>query len=143
VAGAAGHGTHSFWSTYEGLFNNRSQNSLDKIPDGASNTLMFGEGVNGLENGVPRISSCWMAASAVRTFTGMRPHNDDNRGFQSMHPGVVQFCFADGSVRGLKHGNSYWDGTGAFPPASSDWWVFQELAGMRDGGLRDRSALEP
>jgi prepilin-type N-terminal cleavage/methylation domain-containing protein len=143
VAGAASHGTHPFWSTYEGLFTNRSQNSLHNIPDGASNTLMFGEGVGGLDNGVPKLAFSWVAASALRTFTGMRPYNEDTRGFQSMHPGVVQFCFADASVRCLKHGNSYWNGTGDLPPASSDWWVYQELAGMRDGGARDRSTLEP
>src|SRR5262249_5700106 len=42
-------------SKYEGLFVNRTRNSLSKVPDGTSTTLLFGEGVGGaMEYGVPR-----------------------------------------------------------------------------------------
>jgi hypothetical protein len=63
-----------------------------------------------------------------------------------MHPGVIQFCLADGSVRPLKYGNTAfpWDPANpVLPPESSDWWVFQQLAGMNDGGVRDTSPLLP
>jgi prepilin-type processing-associated H-X9-DG protein len=49
-----------------------------------------------------------------------------------MHPGIVQFVFADGSVRQLRHGGSHQRNS----PTSSAWWCFQALAGMQDGDLR-------
>jgi prepilin-type N-terminal cleavage/methylation domain-containing protein/prepilin-type processing-associated H-X9-DG protein len=138
VGGAAGRGTHPLWSRYEGLLNNRSETSLD----GTSNTLLFGE-FTSLYDGARFNSASWMGFGVNRTLFGMRPPPAGNHGFGSVHPGVVQFCFADGNVRPVKYGNTYWNGTGDLPPESSDWWVLQELAGMRDGGVRDISALVP
>ena len=166
VAGAAGHGTIPFWSRYEGIFTNRSQTRLTDISDGTSNTLMYGEATGGLgtieiynwEAGAPapsdtpdgllHYSLSWMGVGSMRTCWGMDPVNPKHASFSSAHPGVVQFCFADGSVRPLKHGNTAWrsNTTAAgiiSTPAESPWWVFQELAGMRDGGLRDPSGLLP
>jgi hypothetical protein len=60
---------------------------------------------------------------------------------------VVQFCFADGSVRSLRKGGSFidywnWDLANLWPDRyPQGWWVFQELAGMQDGGIRDGSLL--
>jgi len=68
--------------------------------------------------------------------------------FESKHPGIVQFCFADGSVRSLRKGTSHiehdnWDLANLWPDQyPADWWVVQELAGTRDGGTRDPSSLE-
>ena len=61
--------------------------------------------------------------------------------FSSRHTSVVQFCFADGSVRGVSRGGTLLSGPTATP--SSDWYVLQQLAGMRDGGTRDTSVLVP
>jgi prepilin-type N-terminal cleavage/methylation domain-containing protein len=143
VAGTAARGSHPVYTRYEGVFTNRSQNSLHGIPDGTIHTLLFGEVTLGVQNGVQRTAASWMSPACARTHMGLLPNNPNVGGYDSMHPGIVQFCFADGSVRGLKHGSSYWNGTGPFPPESSDWWVFQELAGMRDGGSRDTSSLLP
>jgi prepilin-type processing-associated H-X9-DG protein len=49
--------------------------------------------------------------------------------FSSCHPGGVQFCFADGSIRLLKFGQT----TIRKPKCSSDWYTFNALAGMKDG----------
>ena len=58
--------------------------------------------------------------------------------FSSLHTQVVQFGFADGSVRPLKAGGSAW----LFNTVpSQDWYVFQMLAGMRDGDTFDPSAI--
>ena len=92
-----------------------------------------------------------MGRGFCTTYPGLPANHEPGlqpwHGFDSMHPGMVQFCFADGSVRGLKKGVAYWDGTGPFfPPQTSEWeafWVLQELAGFRDGGVRDKSALMP
>jgi prepilin-type N-terminal cleavage/methylation domain-containing protein len=141
VAGAAARGSHPLWSRYEGIFTNRSQTRLSDILDGTSKTLMFGEVLLGLDNGVPISSIAWMEATIARTLAGVHPPDPRVSGFSSMHPGIVQFCFADGAVRPLKTGNSDWSGTLPLPPESSAWWVLQELAGMRDGGVRDTAPL--
>ena len=59
--------------------------------------------------------------------------------FSSNHSGIVNFCFGDGSVRPLRHGDSAarstaTGATGSTP--SEGWWTFQALAGMSDGDLR-------
>ncbi|HLJ92215.1 MAG TPA: DUF1559 domain-containing protein [Gemmataceae bacterium] len=57
VGGAFGQGTNATLNKYEGLFTNRSQNSLGRIPDGTSNTLLFGEILGGQSNGVKEYSA--------------------------------------------------------------------------------------
>jgi hypothetical protein len=153
VWGAAGRGTHSLWSRYAGIFTNRSENSLDKIADGTSNTLMFGEYASGTGNGFS--PSAWMGRDAAGLFTGLRPRAADPKGYSSAHPGIIQFCLADGSVRVLrtgdsgwlpqsqKVGNALWVPDQPLPPQPSAWWVVQELAGMNDGGARDTTAIMP
>jgi prepilin-type N-terminal cleavage/methylation domain-containing protein/prepilin-type processing-associated H-X9-DG protein len=147
--GLAGHGTSQYWSSYEGVFTNRSQVSLDRITDGTSNTLLLGENHGGRENGHRKIPGNWIRVGGIPTWHGLPRDGMDNDAlpFSSKHPGVVQFCFADGSVRALRKGTSWIDYDGwdlanlwpdQYPPG---WWVFQELAGMRDGGTRDTSSL--
>jgi prepilin-type processing-associated H-X9-DG protein len=157
VAGAASRGTNPFWSRYEGIFTDRSQTRLTDILDGTSHTLMYGEAMGGFDrvlqpqglvddqpDGLLHYSMSWMGVGSIRTRYGMDPANSHLESFSSAHPGVVQFCFADGSVRPLKHGNTASSSTpAASTPQSSPWWVLQELAGMRDGGLRDTSGLVP
>jgi prepilin-type N-terminal cleavage/methylation domain-containing protein len=154
VWGAAGRGSHPFWSRYEGIFTNRSQNSLDKIPDGTSNTLMFGENASGVDSGFTPYA--WMGRACAGTFLGLRPRAADPKGFSSAHPGLIHFCLADGSVHALritgdaewspnslKFGNGLWIPDQPLPPESSAWWVVQELAGIRDRGARDTTVIMP
>ncbi|HLJ92214.1 MAG TPA: H-X9-DG-CTERM domain-containing protein [Gemmataceae bacterium] len=62
--------------------------------------------------------------------------------YSSSHRGVVQFCFADGSVHGLKHGTTAATGRRLLQgPYSEDWYVLQQLSGFRDGEIRDTSSL--
>lgn len=150
VAGMAGHGTDPVYGRYEGLFFNRSRNSLASVPDGTSNTLLFGKAVGGRNLADPpypngnKYSISWMGGGAIFTRFGLRSFDFQVTGFSSAHPGLVQFCFADGSVRGLRHTDVVYErGTDPFPPEGSSWWVFQQLAGMRDGGVRDTSSLLP
>jgi prepilin-type N-terminal cleavage/methylation domain-containing protein/prepilin-type processing-associated H-X9-DG protein len=123
---------------YEGIFTNRSQNSLSKIPDGTSNTLLFGEGVGGnLENGRDYAWS-WMGVGCISTKFGLGqprlPYGNSMPGsswsnFSSNHPSGVNFCFADGSVRMLRFGGTVIRN----PVPSHDWFVLQQLGGMGDG----------
>jgi prepilin-type N-terminal cleavage/methylation domain-containing protein/prepilin-type processing-associated H-X9-DG protein len=150
-AGLAGKGTSQYWSKYEGIFTNRSQSALARIPDGTSNTLLLGEFDGGRQNGQRMYLPTWMRCGVVPTWEGLPRDGQDPvspPGFDSKHPGVVQFCFADGSVRVLRKGSSWIDANDnwalanlwpdQYPP---DWWVLQELAGIRDGGTRDTSSL--
>jgi prepilin-type N-terminal cleavage/methylation domain-containing protein len=147
VAGPFGRGTDPLTGPYEGLFTNRSQNSLGRVPDGTRNTLMFGEGLGGVQDGVRLYAYSWMGRGMCTTARGLHAnHNGDDNAFDSMHPGIVQFCFADASVRGLMKGVAYWDFNPPLPPQTPEWetwWAFQELGGFRDGGPRDTSALMP
>jgi prepilin-type N-terminal cleavage/methylation domain-containing protein/prepilin-type processing-associated H-X9-DG protein len=150
-AGLAGRGTSQYWSKYEGIFTNRSQSALGRLPDGTSNTLLLGEFDGGRENGRRQYVRSWMAAGVVPTWEGLAADGQDPvspPAFDSKHPGVVQFCFADGSVRSLRKGSSWIDANDGCALANlwpdqypADWWVFQQLAGMRDGEVADGSSL--
>ena len=76
------------------------------------------------------------------TVGGMRPAKSSWFQYSSDHPGSVQFCFADGSVRALKPGSTA-PGLLLQGPYSQDWYVLQQLSGFRDGGIRDTSSLMP
>jgi prepilin-type N-terminal cleavage/methylation domain-containing protein/prepilin-type processing-associated H-X9-DG protein len=127
---------------YEGIFTNRSGNKMGAIPDGTSNTLMFGETLGGIDQNPPyttrTIFNSWFGVGALPTKYGLgqpgQPAGQNQPGanwytFSSYHPGGVQFCFADGSVHLLKFGQT----TTRNPHCSSDWFVLNALAGIKDG----------
>jgi hypothetical protein len=143
VGGAFGRGTNATLDKYEGIFTNRSQNSLGRIPDGTSNTLLFGEILGGQSKGVKQYSACWMGVGAMPTIGGMKAVNPTWFQYSSNHTGIVQFCFADSSVRGLKRGTTAATGLLFQGPYSADWYVLQQLSGFRDGEIRDTSSLTP
>src|SRR5262245_51546035 len=146
VGGAYLDAPDPYWGQWVGLFHNRSRTSLDKVPDGTSNTLMFGEYLCVIINGDRKFGVAWMSASYSLTVGGlMGPRDAFGAFFSSRHPNVVQFCFADGSVRGVQRGSTFWVGpwaSGSTAP-SNDWFALQQLGGMRDGGTLDTSALVP
>jgi Protein of unknown function (DUF1559) len=139
---ATAYGPNANLRQYRGIFGNRSRTKLIDIRDGSSNTLMFGEGIGGITNGVPQVCWQWMAAFPMTVRNGLVTGITPGTGtvsygqFSSMHTGIVQFAFADGSVRGLRPGTTTQNN-----PASSDWWVLLALAGRADGDARDASAL--
>lgn len=95
-----------------GLFTYQSHTSLLRVPDGTSNTILFGEclgsdvnwnGEDGLANGPAGYSwvfgfmySCFGPPSVNSIGT-----TNNNYLFSSNHASLVNFCFADGSVHGL------------------------------------------
>jgi prepilin-type N-terminal cleavage/methylation domain-containing protein len=103
--------------TYRGAFYNRSKSQLANMPDGTSNTFLFGEysGKGPPTTGWQPITPTWMSAGMFPTAWGMTPppSGSDPNWFMlsSRHTGVVQFAEGDGSVRGIRYpgstGNSY------------------------------------
>jgi type II secretory pathway pseudopilin PulG len=148
---------------YEGLFTNRSKVAISQVSDGTSNTLMFGEGVGGQLTGTYArpsgatltvsqrdFSWSWMGVGAAPAKFGMAPNGGANPAsdganlpggwnyFSSQHTGIIQFANGDGSVRGVRPGNS-----GVRNPTTpgSDWYVFQSMAGRNDGMVIDTARL--
>jgi prepilin-type N-terminal cleavage/methylation domain-containing protein/prepilin-type processing-associated H-X9-DG protein len=115
---------------YEGIMCNKSKVSLANIADadGASNTMMFGESLG--SKSVPReYVVTWVGGGAMCTGFGFPDIQDaDWDNFSSLHPDIVNFCFADGSVRPLRSG--------------SDFNTFVYLSGWHDGKVPDFNLVE-
>jgi len=127
--------------TYRGLLANRSLTPLATVPDGTSNTLLFGEyaGKGPPTTGWQNVTPCWIGAGMFPTAWGLEPQptNWQSPGvdkwyeLSSRHTGIVQFAMGDGSVRGIKVVGA--SGTG--------YNNFIYSAGMMDGNVIDPSAL--
>jgi prepilin-type N-terminal cleavage/methylation domain-containing protein len=124
---------NTYWGqNYPGLFTNRSGNRLAAVVDGTANTILFGESLGGTPS--PRdFSLCWMGSGIMATAWGL-PDPPQWYTYGSMHEMVVQFCFADGSVRRMRKGV----GASFY---TSDWWAYQSVAGFKDGNVVDFSLL--
>jgi prepilin-type N-terminal cleavage/methylation domain-containing protein len=102
IAGFAG----QTWDTFKGAFTNRSAVKLGTIPDGTSNTWLFGEYSSkgpGAYN--DPLSLQWMGASMMPTAWGIEAQQQpDSRWYElsSKHPGVVNMANADGSIRSIR-----------------------------------------
>jgi prepilin-type N-terminal cleavage/methylation domain-containing protein len=108
-AGVAGYGG-AVSDPSAGVFTNRSGVSLAQLSaaDGASNTAMFGEYLGDTDTGPRRYAAAWMGLGSLATFPGLGAGSASNSfTFASKHSGIVQFCFADGSVRGLRKNADY------------------------------------
>jgi prepilin-type N-terminal cleavage/methylation domain-containing protein/prepilin-type processing-associated H-X9-DG protein len=123
-----------------GFFYYQSQNSLASIPDGTSNTIMFGEYVGGTINwngggGIPNgiSGAAWACGFNYSGFDTPTTTNFDDSGngpngttgtptyarFSSRHTNQVLFAFGDGHVRGISTGIDF-----------NVWWP---LTGIQDG----------
>ena len=145
VSGARGGAPNRLYDPWEGLLFNRSNTSLASVPDGTGNTLLFGEflGSTTLNNQPLPVVHSWLGINVGGTHRGLQgPRDFYGDSFSSRHPEMVQFCFADGAVRGLRRGNTFWD-TNPNTPRQQDWFLLQQLAGRQDGRTADTSPLLP
>ena len=130
----------NFGTTYEGIYFNRSKTKILAISDGSSNTLAFGEccGTRWPEfgSGMPfDYGHTWIGSGVIPALRGMAATEKASvRQFSSYHTGMVQFSFGDASVRGLRIGST---GTNT----STDYQVYLNMSGAKDGGVVDLSVL--
>ncbi len=99
VAGAAGVTQAPTWDFWRGLFTNRSRYRIQDIRDGTSATVMLGESRGGknIEGTKGPMAFSWIGCGVMGTAWGIGGQGWFT--FSSYHPGIVQFAFADGTVR--------------------------------------------
>jgi prepilin-type N-terminal cleavage/methylation domain-containing protein/prepilin-type processing-associated H-X9-DG protein len=124
---------------YRGIYTRNSNTKVGDIADGLSNTIAFGEtlGGNGGLGGLQRdFSIAWFGAGSMPTAWGIAPSGGTGPTgakypgfyqFSSKHAGVVNFAFADGSVRGITR--------------VGDYTNFVRASGMADGAVVDFTQL--
>jgi prepilin-type N-terminal cleavage/methylation domain-containing protein len=105
--GVGGYYAPSLYPLNVGLFTYKSNNSVARVPDGTSNTAMFGEmaggiinwaGSGGIPNGISGVA--WACGFDYSGFDVPATNNPNNWwGFTSHHTAVVQFAFGDGHVQ--------------------------------------------
>ena len=122
-----------------------SKTRLTDITDGTSNTLAFGEALGGSESGPPTYNLTWVGTGVLPTYWDCQTPSTWFT-FGSNHPGVVNFAFCDGSVRGISKVKAT-DKSSIPPPNppaainSPRWVAFQLLGGMSDNKTPDWSQL--
>jgi prepilin-type N-terminal cleavage/methylation domain-containing protein len=105
--GVAGFGGQAI-GALQGVFTNRTPVSVVQMTgaDGSSNTLLFGENASSIDPSTGlTIAHTWMGSGCLPTAWGTV---DQPTGawyaFTSRHTAVVQFCYGDGSVHGIRKG---------------------------------------
>jgi prepilin-type processing-associated H-X9-DG protein len=128
------------WSVsgFESMWWLNSKNKLASIPDGSSNTLMFGE--------IPSFGYqeriAWMGGGPMTMTQDIRqaPFMFGYNSFGSYHSGVSNFAYGDGSVRTIRNvdgpRDQWWVGYG-----TDQWRMFRRAAGWQDGNIVETDTL--
>ena len=142
-------GTGPYYAAYGGIISNRARLTLGNITvmDGTSNTLMFGETLGSAGVGPRAYANAWIGADQLPTYWGIgRPQLDpavDARAadwykFSARHAAGAQFAAGDASIRTIRFGDTT---TATFYNYTSDWSIFQQISGVKDGYNNDTSAI--
>jgi len=127
VAGYMGALPGTGFDWLRGIFYNRSRTRMADVLDGTSNVAMYGETAGGFGDATAPnqllFSYAWIGSGAMPSAWGLAPLQPNSKPsefqFGSLHPGVVQFSFADGSTHAISH--------------TVDYTMFVFTTSMRDG----------
>jgi prepilin-type N-terminal cleavage/methylation domain-containing protein len=125
--GVAGYGGQAV-RDFQGAFTNRTQISVAQMAaaDGTSNTLFFGECATGTDPAAGTVAHTWMGSGCLPTAWGtVDQRNGAWYAFSSRHTAVVQFCYADGSVHGVR--KALTDGSGYVNYVYASGWTDGQL----------------
>lgn len=156
-----GAGNHSVWSRWTGIMVNRNKLTLGQltVQDGTSNTIFAGESLGDQVIPTRDYMNAWCDSAAVFTSVyGIGKANIPNGSaggpvggasyfnFSSRHVAGAQFVMGDASVRTIRYGNTcVRPGSSTLaittPWLTSDWGLFQQLAGKNDGYNNDVSSI--
>ncbi len=122
------------WLPFKGIYLRNVSATIGAISDGTSNTIAFGETLAGTSRPPRNFNLLWFGAGSMPTAWGIAPtYGASGRDtewwqFSSAHSGnIVQFAFADGSVRPINQ--------------SANFNVYIAASGMGDGLVVDFGAL--
>ena len=135
--------TQPFYAGHSGIFGSDIQYGMAANTDGTSNTMMFGEYLGGFDSasGASREwSLAWMAANAMPSYWSISPDKkvlNHFYSFNSKHTGIVQFCYIDGHVRGIRNSGINVPASVAeiTTPTGSQWQILQASTGRSDGDV--------
>ncbi len=120
--------------TYKGIYTRNNSATIGSISDGTSNTIAFGEALGGTSRPPRNFNLLWFGMGSMPTAWGIAPiygasgHDTEWWQFSSLHSGnIVQFAFADGSVRPINQAANY------------NTYIY--ASGMSDGFIVDFSQL--
>jgi prepilin-type N-terminal cleavage/methylation domain-containing protein len=167
VAGTLGHYgtptnpaslTQPYYQSHEGVFANEVLNNIPGISDGSSNTMFFAEYTGSASNpfknttvpnslgGAKQIYCAWMGSDGFPTYysmnNGSNPNTNTAFALSSMHTGIINVAFGDGSVHPISNNNpnvtQVSDVVGA---TNLQWRALQALSGKSDGDVANSSLV--
>ncbi|HSQ55493.1 MAG TPA: DUF1559 domain-containing protein [Gemmata sp.] len=89
------------WDNWRGAFTTGSQNKIETLTDGSSQTLVFGETLGGQQVGSRDFAIAWMGAGQFPQAWGFSETAQWYQ-FSSYHTGIINFAAGDGSVKGIR-----------------------------------------
>ena len=142
--------TATFYSAHNGVFSGERGMAITSITDGTSNTILFAEVTGEFQNSQnPSINTpggrthsfSWINATGMPSFWSAVA-KPGFLTYSSFHSGIFNCAFGDGSVRGLRSGNTLPTTVSEIINRTNQQWdAIQKLAATADGMVVNTSIL--